>query len=283
MKIYKVKIGENAELIAYIRHNDVGCVGSYSRKAMIVLPGGGYECLADHEAEPIALSFAAKGFQTFVLRYTVGENAVYPIPEIETMQAIAVVRAHAKEWFLDPDKICLVGFSAGGHLAASTSVHYNEPKLLRRAGLTEEQAKVNGLVLVYPCITSGEYQYRGISTVHGRGLSEREIEQLSCENFVGEHTPPTYLCHSADDTCVPVMNSLLFAQSLAKNNRPFEIKIISNGPHGMGNGHVSTLHDWIGDLKDNDYKEYVKHMKYRERFSSWLDESVQFLENCLDG
>ena len=281
MKIERVNIGENgAVLTAYIQKNAPEIKNTDRRAAVLVLPGGGYEFVSNPENEPVALEYSAKGFQAFTLEYSVGEKGVFPAPQLEVTAALAAIRANAENWFVDVDKIALVGFSAGGHLAASVGVHW--PMLAEKAGLAPETAKPNALVLIYPCITAEEYSYPGIKTVHGKGLDGETLKLLSLENYAGPHTPPAYLCHSAEDTCVPAMNTLLFAAALAKNNVPFETHVFKNGPHGISLATRAVMPDIAkmppeaqAFLKDEKILGHLR--KAREAFRVWMEESQRFL------
>lgn len=281
MEIEKVKIGKNgAVLTAYIQKNSPQIKNADKRAAVLILPGGGYEFVADAENEPVALEYSSKGFQAFTLEYSVGAGGAFPAPQIETAEALAAIRANAGRWFVDGNKIALVGFSAGGHLAASVGVHW--PMLEKEASLPPESAKPDALVLVYPCITAEEYSYPGIKRVHGRGLDEERQKLLSLQNYVGPHTPPTYLCHSAEDTCVPVMNTLLFAEALAKNNIPFETHIFKNGPHGLSLATRAVTPDIRTMPPESqallkDEKILARLKSVRDAFCVWTEESLRFL------
>lgn len=281
MEIEKVKIGENgAFLTAYIQYGSPRIKNAKRRAAVLVLPGGGYEYVSETEEEPVALEFSAMGFQAFTLFYSVGEKCVFPVPETEVIAALAFIRGNAEKWCVDGEKIALLGFSAGGHLAASVGVHW--PMLAERAAVAPEKARPNALVLVYPCITAGEYGYGGIAALRGRGLAEEEKKLLSAENYVGKHTPPAYLCHTAEDTAVSCMNTLLFAGALAKNGIPFETHIFKNGPHGMSLATRATTPEPSSlpkeaekFFKDQKILAYLK--KARDAFSVWTAESGKFL------
>lgn len=140
MKIETLKIGE-ATLTAYIQKNAPEIKNADRRPAVLILPGGGYEFVSNPENEPVALEYSAKGFQAFTLEYSVKEKGVFPVPETEVLRATAVVRARAEEWFVDKEKIALVGFSAGGHLAASVGVHWSRESLLRAAGVSADRGE----------------------------------------------------------------------------------------------------------------------------------------------
>lgn len=285
MKIETLKIGE-ATLTAYIQKNAPEIKNADRRPAVLILPGGGYEFVSNPENEPVALEYSAKGFQAFTLEYSVKEKGVFPVPETEVLRATAVVRARAEEWFVDKEKIALVGFSAGGHLAASVGVHWSRESLLRAAGVSADEAKPNALVLIYPCITAEKYSYPGIKAIHGRGLPEAETELLNVHRYVGPHTPPAYLCHTSEDTCVPVMNTLLFASALAEHNIPFETRIFKNGPHGMSLATAAVRPDPAKMSEEaraliKNPKVLAHLKKSTAAFSVWMQESVAFLSDIF--
>jgi acetyl esterase/lipase len=214
------------------------------RPAVVVFPGGGYNFLSDREAEPIALAFLAQGFHTFVLRYSVAEHAAFPNSLCDASRALALIRARAAEWGVEPGKIAVCGFSAGGHLAASLGTLWNDPEIVAQSGVTDGTNRPNALVLAYPVITAGPYTHEGIAQgpfAHPgsiqtlcAGRRREELDpRLSCELNVGPHTPPAFLFHTVADELVPVQNALLFANALAKAAVPFELHIWPSGPHGL--------------------------------------------------
>lgn len=271
MKVLTYPIGKNeAVLTAYIQTADETIARSEARPAVLVIAGGGYEFVSYAEREPVAMAYAAQGFQTFTLVYSVKEKSVFPVPQAEALEAIALMRRQAAQFCIDPERIAVVGFSAGGHVAAGAGVFWNDRRINPLADRTE--GKPNALVLVYPCITAGEYAYPGINSVHGKGTEYPDC--LSLENYVGPDTPPAFLCHSAEDTCVPAMNSLLFAGALAKSRVPYELRIYKEGGHGvsLATKAVSTPY-----LKTLDAQTQASVRASCARFSEWLERSVEFL------
>lgn len=209
-----------AELTTYILD------GTRLRPAVLICPGGGYGFIADREGEAVAMQFCAAGFHAFVLRYTVNPGH-YRLPLLELSQAVAEVRKAADQWSPDPHRIAVCGFSAGGHLAASLGVHWYK---LDDAPLN----KPNALILSYPVITAGEHRHAGsFQNLLGPNPTPEMVEEMSLENQVSAHTPPTFLWHTVADQVVPVENSLLFATALQENKIPFELHIFPNGPHGL--------------------------------------------------
>lgn len=203
------------------------------RPAIIICPGGGYEFCSVREAEPVAMRFAAYGITAFVLRYSC-VNKRFPTALLEAAQAMAYVRKNAEEFFIDPDKIMICGFSAGGHLAASLAVHWNKPFVSEALGENSELYRPNGAVLCYPVITAGEKRHDGsIVNIAGAEYSPEIMKLISLEEHVSTDTPPTFLWHTANDDSVPVENTLLFASALAANKIPFACHIFEKGVHGL--------------------------------------------------
>lgn len=266
--------GGSALLTAYIQDKSEAIHASEARPAVLIFPGGGYEFVSDPEGEPVALAYAAKGFQTFVLKYSVKDKGVFPAPQREAFEAIAVIRRNAAEFMVDPDKIAVVGFSAGGHLAASTGVFWNDAEV--NDSKSPEECRPNALVLVYPCITLDAYP--GIREVHGRGL--KNLEKLSLEKYVGKHTPPSFICHTATDTCVSPLDSLLFAEALTKAGVPYELRIYKDGPHGMSLATKAVSSPYL--LTFDESVQRAVHAA-GARFSEWFDKSAEFLRLVFDG
>ncbi len=206
------------------------------RRAVIVCPGGGYNMLSDREAEPIATQFLAAGFATFILRYSVGEDAKDLNPLKQVALAIKYVREHAEEYNVDPEYVFTCGFSAGGHLAASAGVLWDHPELKDVLGDSPEGInRPTGMILSYPVITGGEWAHKGsIYKLCGTKTPTTEEEnRFSLELHVNETTPPAFIWHTFNDTCVPVQNSLLLADAMTKSKVPFELHIFPDGPHGL--------------------------------------------------
>ena len=211
------------------------------RPAMIVCPGGGYHGHANHEGEPIALFYLSKGCNCFVLHYGVSENATEGRPLIQAALAVRHVRTHAEEYNVDPSRIFILGFSAGGHLAASAGVLWNSPIIQKALGISEEEAKLNrpdGMILCYPVITALEYRHKGsfrnLLGTKDAEPSEEARRAWSLELHVNETTPPAFLWHTFDDQSVPVQNSLLLADAMSKNGASCECHIFPSGRHGLG-------------------------------------------------
>ena len=197
------------------------------RPTVVVCPGGAYRFCSAREAEPIALSFNAAGFNAVVVYYTL--EALFPASLSDLSSAVAMVREKSDEWCVDTDKVIVCGFSAGGHLAASLGVFWNsEPGVKREDKLN----RPNGMILSYPVITSGEYAHTGSMDNITRG-DKRLLEKVSLEDQVSSDCPPAFIWHTFTDEAVPVENSLLFASALAKAKVPTELHIFPKGSHGL--------------------------------------------------
>lgn len=207
--------------------------GEQKRGAVLICPGGGYGFTSEREAEPIALEFNAAGFHAFVLYYSVAPRK-HPQPLLDVSRAIRILRENAEEWNILTDKIAVCGFSAGGHLAASLGVHWDNPLLQDEQDQGADIYRPNALILSYPVISGGEHAHRGsFDNLLGEDPEEALLTEMSLEEQVSEKTPPAFIWHTFEDTAVPVENSLLFAQAMRRHGIPFELHIYPEGPHGL--------------------------------------------------
>lgn len=234
-----------ASLSCYIPNVGITEKKEGGKRAVIVCPGGGYHARAAHEDEPIALMFATAGIAAFVLNYSVAP-ATFPQAVCEAAEAVSIVRKNAEKWEINPDKIAILGFSAGGHLAASLGVFYDKAAVLDNLGGSAEDYKPNGMVLCYPVVTGGEKAHRG-SFMHLLG-DEHTLEkaaEFSIENLVSETTPPAFIFHTFEDTVVPVENSLYLATAMAKHKVNCELHVFPHGNHGvaLANGVVGPYNE----------------------------------------
>lgn len=203
--------------------------------AMIVCPGGGYGFLAPHEGEPVARWLNALGVNAFVLSYRLGPTHPHPAPMDDLQQAMRLVRAQAAGRGIDPRRVGVLGFSAGGHLAATV------------ATLSDPDCRPNLAVLIYPVITMGAHTSHGGSRKNLLGDSPDPalVERLSLERQVTPQTPPCFLVTTADDALVPAQNSLMFATACIEQRVPIELHILPHGPHGFGLAENNPeLHRW---------------------------------------
>jgi acetyl esterase/lipase len=208
--------------------------------AVVICPGGGYWALAyKHEGYQVAAWFNRIGVTAFVLKYRLPDSAIMTDKSIGPMQdgqeAIRIVRRHAKEWNINPNKIGIMGFSAGGHLASTLSTHYNE-KVYEPIDSTS--ARPDFSLLIYPVISmdSSITHMGSRENLLGKHPSAEMVKWFSNELQVNRQTPPAFLVHSIDDNTVPVQNSINYALALMKYHIPCELHIYETGGHGYGLG-----------------------------------------------
>ena len=227
-ELIQLQTNENVTLTTYLLDSTPDMSGTEVRPAVLVFPGGGYRHLSNREAEPIALAFLAHGYHAFVLRYSINENATFPKPLYDAEAALQLIRNRSIEWGVDPDRIAVCGFSAGGHLAAALG--------------TMAHIRPNALILAYPCILES------ISEILAAPVP-------SLEKQVDAMTPPTFIFATANDERVPVNNSLEFASALDRENIPFELHIFQEGRHGISLAKVHTS-SGQSDLVDADVAQW---------------------------
>lgn len=205
--------------------------------AAIVCPGGGYRTLAsDHEGKQVAEWLNSLGVSAFVLQYRVGPRYLYPAPLQDAQRALRLVRSRAAEYGVDPARLGIVGFSAGGHLAATAGTHSDDGTADAAAPVERLGSRPAFMILGYPVISfSAPFTHRG-SVVYllGETPDPKLKEELSNERHVTSRTPPAFLFHTADDTSVPVENSLAFFAALRKEGVPGELHVFPRGRHGVG-------------------------------------------------
>lgn len=200
------------------------------RPAILVLPGGGYGQTSDHEAEPVAQWLAGLGLHAFVLRYRVAPHR-HPAPLADAKEAMLWIRNGHSGLAVDTGRVGVLGFSAGGHLAAtlSTAVPTGD------SDLDVEGAVPELTVLCYPVVSFTQASHQGsIDNLLGESPSSSALEALSAERNVSGSTPPAFLWHTADDEAVPVANTFAYAGSLAEHGVPVEVHVFPEGRHGLG-------------------------------------------------
>lgn len=232
------------------------------RPAVLILPGGGYAFTSEREAEPVALEFVRQGVCAFVLYYSV-KPAYFPQALCETLESIRYIREHAKEWYIDENNISVCGFSAGGHLAASAGIFWNNECIDAYIGKEREGVRPNKLILSYPVITSGEFAHKASFMCLLGENNDKLMAFTSLEKQVHEQVPPTFIWHTYEDQAVPVQNTMLFANALLQYKVPLELHIYPRGGHGLS----------LGNYLVNQNLEYgTKHMS-----SEWIEQSIRFI------
>lgn len=268
LKDYFPKLGENGcdptltvyslqNLSAMGRQNDL-------RPTILICPGGGYCDVSQRESEPIAMQFTAKGYNVVVLTYSCAPNR-FPTQLREVAAAMELIHANANCWHCDPERVAILGFSAGGHLAGHYSTCYDCAEVRE---IFPDSKAVKASVLCYPVITAyPPHRHLGsfVNLSGHKEPTEEDMAKFSLEKQVTEKTPPTFLWHTAEDKGVPPMNSLLYAQALAENKVPFTIHVYPFGVHGLSTVDEQTLsavdektslaNAWIGELQ-----KWLKHM-----------------------
>ncbi len=196
--------------------------------AVVVCPGGGYQMLAmDHEGKQIAQWLNGYGVSAFVLKYRLGPRYHHPAMMQDVQQALRMVRSRAAELKLDPGRIGVWGFSAGGHLASTAATHFET-----KDGVT---SRPDFAILAYPVITMKEATHAGSRrNLLGDNPDPALVQLMSNETQVTAQTPPTFIFFTSDDSAVPVQNGVMFYEALRKAGVPAEMHIFRSGPHGVG-------------------------------------------------
>jgi len=216
--------------------------------AIVVCPGGGYSGRAiDHEGKQIVTWLNERGVHAFILKYrTANESQIapplHPGPMLDVQRAIRTVRAKAKDHGIDPMKIGVWGFSAGGHLASTAATHFDAGKADAEDPLDRVSCRPDFAILAYPVISMDPAVTHGGSrnNLLGSKPDEGLVEFYSNEKQVTKDTPPTFLFHTKEDSAVKIKNSELFYEALKKNNVPAELLAVEKGRHGVGLGNDAT-------------------------------------------
>lgn len=252
--------------------------GITPRRAVLILPGGGYHHLCPREGAPIARRFYAEGYGTFVLHYSVlcstdtlvDEKSGLPKPILEGMAALAYIRRHAERYNIDPEKITVVGFSAGGHLAASLATVWENEQYRTAAGVTAQEVKPNAAVLSYSVgyIEDGWQRQSSFSRLFdGFSDTDSAAKALSPAFQVSRNTCPCFLWHNADDDVVSVKHALLTASALSEKHVPFELHIYPHGGHGVSSA--------LPDALKTPPSAATAHV------SAWMEEAFAWLDFCV--
>jgi len=222
--------------------------GKADGSAMVVCPGGGYGHLAvDHEGVQIARWLNSLGTTAFVLRYRIAPRYRHPAPLDDARRAMRMVRALAEDWGIDPRRVGVIGFSAGGHLASSLGTHFDSGNAQADDPIERESCRPDFMVLAYPVVSFTEsFAHAGSRrNLLGEHPSAELVELLSNERQVTADTPPTFLVHTTADGVVPPENSIAFYLAVRRAGVPAEIHIYERGPHGFGLGRDdTTLSTW---------------------------------------
>ena len=239
-----------------------------ARKAVIVIPGGGYMFLSGREGDPVARKFLGAGFVTFVLSYSIREKAVPPRQLLDASLAVEHVRKHAAEYGVDPEKIVVCGFSAGGHLAASIGTLWDADFAKTSPDMEYGINRPNGMVLCYPVIniprdmTASNHdtgvRYGDPDTECGAKLCQLDLQVRA------GITPPAYIWTTFEDTLVPPENSINFALAMQKEKIPYEMHVYNHGWHGLSLATPEVgREDGTGVFPD---------------IATWIDEAIEWVK-----
>jgi len=226
-------------------------------EAVLIFPGGGYGILAyDWEGTDIAKFLNGKGIAGIVVKYRLPSNVSQTdkkyVPLIDAQRAIRLVRSKVEEFNIQSNKIGIIGFSAGGHLASTLGTHFNEEVYQTIDGIDKESARPDFMALAYPVISFGPNTHSGSKiNLIGEEESSELSDYFSNEKHVSDQTPPTFLLHATDDAAVPVENSLLFYKAVKDKGVSATMHIYPKGGHGFGLGlHDEHLKDWGKQMID---------------------------------
>jgi acetyl esterase/lipase len=260
--MFKIFNDENASLRAYLTPF-VSSMGRRFRTAVIVCPGGGYSTIEERGADPVAIRFMGYGCQAFVLRYSLADKA-WPNALLELAQTVDLIRKKADIWDIDINRIVIVGFSAGGHLAAMLGTQWKK--------IRDEwnyDCRPNALGLIYPVVSAGEWSHsesfdnlaQGSSCDVLRTIEEKSfsVEKCDLDDF-----PDSFIIHNADDKEVSAMNSILLAEKLLMAGKDCELHMFRSGGHGLALGDNTTAR------VENDIND--RYAQWISLFLSWLEE-----------
>jgi len=253
MRIIQIAVGKNeGSLTGYLQDFTQDGGIRNIRPSVVICPGGAYRFRSERERDPVALHFLSMSYNVFILDYSVLKDASALNPLIEASEAIIKIREHAVQWMCDPHSIAIMGFSAGGHVAASLATLHDHPRLLSvfdtKGGLNRPDAAV----LCYPVISTkaGIGHQESADWVSGNNEEDRLL--FSLEDQVTESTVPCFIWHTVTDASVPVENSMHFASALRAKNIPFALHLFTEGTHGLSmcNHEVGTPNPacqaWVG-------------------------------------
>ncbi|WP_173429981.1 alpha/beta hydrolase [Sharpea azabuensis] len=257
-----VKIDEDAFVETYIQDRFIAHGVVKKRPALIVCPGGAYMIHAHKEAEPIAVDFLPRGFNCFVLKYTVATDrdhpekginprAHYPLPALELMTTIHLVHENAEKWAVDDQNIFLIGFSAGAHVCATVGTRWNDPRLLEKLDFIpkESELKCKGMILGYPMLADNPDNFQGneylsisqeqktiMNSVfyNSKNPTKEMKDNFDLRNHITMDTIPTFLWHTANDPVVDTRISSSFIEKLRAHHVNCEYHMFAKGAHGLG-------------------------------------------------
>ncbi|MCI1881629.1 MAG: alpha/beta hydrolase [Sporolactobacillus sp.] len=235
------------------------------RSLMIVCPGGGYTMLSDRESEIVALQFMAQGMNALILRYALisGEKPVYPDPLIQVGAAVQFAKRHADALEIDPDKVNLIGFSAGGHVAAMYAASWNKSWLLDALDASSEELRIRTQILCYPVINFNYGWPSDQATVRN---IQGDFPSLEADKLVNQDNIPTFIWNTATDGTVPAKNTIAYQAALNAHHIPFEAHVFRKGRHGL------SLANRLTAPPDDRSRQYID-----THVAKWLPAAIDWL------
>ncbi|MEO5910785.1 MAG: alpha/beta hydrolase [Pelobium sp.] len=251
-----IRVGKvsKPQLIAYYPEKEIA-----NGTAVIIFPGGGYSILSiNHEGSMIAKEFNTKGITAFILKYRLPSDEIMEDKSIgplqDAQQAMKVVRENAAKFHIKADKIGIIGFSAGGHLASTLETHFQKYLIVNPKNTS---LRPDFVILGYPVVTMGEFTHGGSkNNLLGKNPKAEQIKEFSNELQVTATTPPTFIFHANDDKTVPSENSLDLIKALKQAGVPSELHLYQAGGHGFSLNNKTTSDEWFERLMNwlKDYK-----------------------------
>lgn len=235
------------------------------RPNIVIVPGGGYGFneINSREGIAIGLKFLAEGYNVFILQYSV-QPVRFPQQLLELSCAVDYVRSLGEESLVDVDRVAVCGFSAGGHLAGSLGVYWQEEFVYEKLGIEKGSCRPNKLLLCYPVVLSNEYAHQGsVNNLLGENPTQEMLDTISLDKHVTSDMPDTFIWHTYDDQTVPVENSMMMALVLAKEKIPCEAHFYQKGAHALG----------LGKAKNADFDFHIN-----EHASAWVTTAMDWLE-----
>lgn len=262
-----------ANLSCYIRDNSVEVNPKRKSPAMLVLPGGGYGMVSTREGEPIALKFLDKGFNSFVLTYSVAPKR-FPTQLAEAVMAMNYIRLNAEDLCVDPNMVCAVGFSAGGHLCATLG-SISDCDAVKSIFESKVDARPSAVILSYPVITCKNDKGHVGSFINLLGEeNEHKYKDLDITNLIDEKSSPAFIWATYGDEIVPVKNSILVADAYDRVGVPFSLHIWGKGRHGLSVADKTVYGEAYGKV-DGNYS-YLEGMS--KSVPSWVGMAIEWLE-----
>ena len=269
LKDYYPTLENDTFLTTYCPDNFNEWSSKEKRKGLLILPGGGYEFVSEREAEPVALRFAGQNIACFVLKYNVGSKLKNPSPFLEAFAALSYIRRNSEKYHILVDKLSVLGFSAGGHLAATISCYHNSQEYADLLNIPLEEMKINGCLLSYPVITMDDFTHEGTRRQITENIEEL-LTKMSIEKNVTKDFPKTFIWHTTFDNCVPVKNSLVLANALSENKVFYELHIYPMHDHGQSLSDESVYY--------NPDEKFIKEIKYN---TQWVDNAIHFIKEYI--